>query len=291
METAAEKLVDQLAATLRSHLSRPLHLDTDAVDFLVATYGTAAPGVLRTLLADTDASEAETLLELLLFPDIQLQLHLEGLLAKFQSQPVAQKRLREDLSQPPISLTFEFDPADQAGGGDESLRIPLPDDFLERFLTRLNLTRCWPATLADALDAHLQVDDRLRARVMLRNGPPSMGASSAGLCADLIKALSPRHRDFWSALEMVIQLAPELDLGGDPFQLLTARKQRAFQMVEQQRDFEHRLQHSNFEILLGQGQRVPTLARAEARKQMRVIDAVCQSVFGRTTYFQPAAFG
>jgi hypothetical protein len=291
METAAAKLVDQLAATLRSHLSRPLHLDADAVGFLAATHGNAAPGDLRTLLADTDASETETLLELLVFPDIQLQLHLERLLSKFQSQSVAQKLLRENLSQPPISLSFESDPADKTGGGDEILRIPLPEDFLERFLTRLNLTRCWPATLADALDAHLQADDCLRARVMLRNGPPSMGAVSAGLCADLVKALSPRHRDFWSALEMVIQLAPELDSGGDPFQLLTARKQRAFQMVEQQRDFEHRLQHSNFEILMGQGQRAPTLAQAEARKQMRVIDAVCQSVFGRTTYFQPAAFG
>jgi hypothetical protein len=288
METAVEKRVDQLAATLRSHLSRPLHLDADAMDFVVATYGNPQPENLRTLLAATDASETETLLELLLFPDIEFQVHLERLLSRFQSRPVPQNQLREHLSQPPIMLTIEFDPV---GGDHAALLIPLPNDLLARFLTRLNLSRCWPATLADALDAHLKADDRLRARVMLRNGPPSMGAVSAGMCADLIQALPSRHRDFWSALEMVIQLAPELDSGHDPFQLLTARKQRAFQMVEQQREFEHRLQYSNFEILMGQGQRVPTLAKDEARKQMRVIDAVCQSVFGRTTYFQPAVFG
>jgi hypothetical protein len=282
MDGTGDKHLGKLAGLLRSYLGRTLRLNSDAEAFVTATYGDAEPETLKALTADIDASEAETFLELLLFPDIQFQIAIEPHLFPFKSERLSQRRLRNLLTRPPVSLTLELHENQAA------LQFPLPEDFLERFLARLNLARRWPASLEDAFDTHLALADRLRARVMLRNGPPWMGDGFPGLCADLVRALPPKHRDFWPALELVIQLAPELTARSDPFALLTARKRRAFQMVEQQRDFEHRLRRSNIETLLGQGQRVPALARGEALRQMRVIDAVCQSVFGRTTYFQPA---
>jgi hypothetical protein len=303
MDMAAEKHLYKLAEILRLYLSRPLRLDTDAAEFVTSTYGDAGAETIRALMADTDASEAETLLEFLLFPDIKFQIQIEPLLSRYQSRHLPQRRLRAHLGQPPITLTLHTDAANEAkvgevgelgdvgDVGDKALRLSLPDDFLERFLARLNLAKRWPASLEEVLDRYLPCDAGLRARVMLRNGPPLLEEACLHLYGDLVRTLSPHHRDFWAALELVVRLGPELAAGNDPFSLLTAHKRRAFQMVERQREFERRLQHSNIEILLGQGQRVPTLARAEALKQMRVIDVVCQSIFGRTTYFQPAAFG
>jgi hypothetical protein len=288
MESAPDTLYFEFVDLLRSHLSRPVGLDRAAADFVAATCGDAETETLKILFSDPQASEAESLLEFLLFPDIEFQIQIEPIISRLSFEGPLERRLHERLSQPPIALTLELE-CGPAGGG-ETLRLLLPDDLLERFLSRLNLAKRWPTALTDSLDKQLPPDDRLRARVMLRNGPPSMGDAFAALCADLVEALSPRHRDFWPALALVIHLAPQLEAGDDPFTVLTAHKQRAFQMLEQQREFEHRLRRSNIETLLGQGQRVPTLGRAEARKQMRVVDAVCQSVFGRTTYFQPAAF-
>lgn len=285
MPTFKETHLALLADTLRAHLSRPLHLDADATAFIATTYGTVDAGTLRELLSDADASEAETLLEFLLFPDAEFQRRIEPLLARLTAVDELERRLGERLLEPPMELIIV------PGGGEPSLTMPLPEDLLERFLTRLKLAKNWPPSLDKVLDTLLQEDDRLRVRVMLRNGPAELGPAFAEFCEALLSNLHVRHRDFWPAMDLVIQLAAELEKVGDPFALLARHKQRAFQMVEQQREFEHRLQGSNIEILLGQGQRVPALARAEAQRRMRIIDAVCRAVYGRTTYFQPADFG
>jgi hypothetical protein len=285
MPTLTDTPLGLLAETLRAHLSRPLHLDADAATFAAATYGGGDAGTIRELLFDADTSEAETLLEFLLFPSAGFQRRIEPLLTQLTPVDELVPRLRERLLEPPIKLTIALD------GGEPSLTMPLPKDLLDRFLTRLKLAKRWPSSLDKVLNAFLEEDDRLRARVMLRNGFSALGPAFAEFCHVLLGKLPGCHRDFWPALELTIQLAAELETASDPFALFTRQKQHAFQMVEQQREFEHRLQTSNIEMLLGQGQRVPPLARAEAQRRMRIIDAVCRAVFGRTTYFQPAEFG
>jgi hypothetical protein len=282
MPNSPDTLLNLLADQLRAYLGRPLPLDEEAAAFVTATYGRVDAEAIRELFSDPEASEAQTLLEFLLFPNAELQRDIEPLLARLPSTTDLERRLRERLQSPPIELTLVLD------GG--QLTLALPEDLRDRFLTRLKLAKNWPPSLDPVLDACLKEDDRLRARVLLRNGPAAMGPGFAGLCVGLLRKLPSHHRDFWPALDLVIQLAAELERTEDPFALLTRHKQRAFQMVEQQREFERRLQGSNIEILMGQGQRVPILARAEAQRRMRIIDAVCQAVFGRTIYFQPAEF-
>jgi hypothetical protein len=280
-----ESTADTLADTLRSHLSRPLRLEADPERFVTATSGDAEAETLRAALADTTASEAETLLELLLFPDTAFQVHIEPLLSQLNSAVEQERYLCACLRQPSIDLTLEIDDADGL------LRLPLTSEFLDRFVTRLKIGKHWPAPLDRALTQHLNEGEQMRVRVMLRNTSVELGDSFAEICGRFLAALTSSHRDFWPALSLVIQLAAEFEAATDPFELLADHKQRAFQMVEQQREFEHRLQRSNIETLMGQGQRVPTLAKADALKQMRIIDAVSQALFGRTTYFQPVAFG
>jgi hypothetical protein len=282
MPNSPDTLLNLLADKLRAYLGRPLHLDEEAAAFVTATYGRVDAEAIRELFSDPEASEAQTLLEFLLFPNAELQRDIEPLLARLPSRCDLERRLRERLQSPPIDLTLVLD------GG--QLTLLLSEDLCDRFLTRLKLAKNWPPSLDSVLDACLKEDDRLHARVMLRNGPGAIGPGFAGLCMALLKKLPSHHRDFWPALDLVIQLTAELEGTDDPFALLTRHKQRAFQMVEQQREFERRLQGGNIEILMGQGQRVPILARAEAQRRMRIIDAVCQAVFGRTNYFQPAEF-
>jgi hypothetical protein len=280
-----ESTADTLADTLRSHLSRPLQLDADTERFVTATYGDAEAETLRAALADTSASDAETLLELLLFPDFAFQVHIEPLLSQLNSAAEQERYLGVCLRQPPIDLTLEIDDADGL------LRIPLPGEFLDRFLSRLKIVKRCPVHLDRALTQHLNEGEQMRARVILRNTSVELGGRFAEICGRFLAALTSSHRDFWPALRLVIHLAVEFEAATDPFELLAEHKQRAFQMVEQQRELEHRLQRSNIETLMGQGQRVPTLAKADALKQMRIIDTISQALFGRTTYFQPVAFG
>jgi hypothetical protein len=276
-----------LARTLRAYLSRPqrLDLDADAAAFVTATYGSVDIKTLGELLSEADASESETLLEFLLFPDAEFQHRIEPLLTRLPSTHALERCLQEQLLEPPIELTI------QLAGSEPRLTLPLPKDLLLRFLTRLRVAQSWPSSLDRGIDARLPADDGIRVRVMLRNGPKDLGPTFAEFCVALLRKLPSHHRDFWPALDLVIQLAAELETASDPFILLTRHKQLAFQMVEQQRELEHRLQTSTIEILLGLGQRVPPLARVEAQRRMRIIDTVCQAVYGRTTYFQPAEFG
>jgi hypothetical protein len=285
MPTSKDTLLADLAQTLRTRLSRPLYLDADAASFMAATYGSVDAGIIRELLSDADTSEAETLLEFLLFPDAEFQRFIEPLLTRLISIDDLERCLEERLLESPIVLTIVL------ADGEPRLSIPLPADLLDRFLTRLKLAKRWPRSLDNALEIFVQEDDRLRARVLLRNSPATLGPAFAQFCEALLRNLHIQHRDFWPALDLTIQLAAELETASDPFALFMRHKQRAFQMVEQQRELEHRLQGGNIEILLGQGQRVPAFARAEAQRRMRIIDAVCQAVYGRTTYFQPAEFG
>lgn len=284
MQPAADKPLDTLAETLRAHLSRPLRLDTDAERFVTATYGDTDAATLRALFADTDSSDAETLLELLIFPDTAFQIRIEPLVSQLNLTAETEPRLRARLHGWAIELTLEMDASDP-------LQVPLPSEFTDRFLTRLSIGKGWPSVLDKALSDHLSGGELMRARVMLRNSPVTLGDKFAEICGDLLGAHTSSHRDFWPALDLMIQLAVEFETAADPFDLLSAHKQRAFQMVEQQREFEHRLRHSNIETLLGQGQRAPTLAKADALRQMRLIDVVCLALFDRTTYFQPVAFG
>ncbi len=285
MSATADNPIDALVDRLRSHLSRPLSLDGDAARFVSATFGTIDADTLEDLFCDGGASEAETLLEFLLFPDVDFQYHIEPLLNQICFDGDLTQHLAACLAQSPIPLTIHL------GGDGGDLSLPLPDDFLQRFLIRLRVSRRWPSSLESALTRCLAADEQIRARVMLRNAAARLGTAAADVCTKFIEALPSSHRDFWSALDLVVGLAAELEASRDPFALLTAHKQRAFQMVEQQRSFERLLQRSNMETLMGQGHRTPTLARADARKRMRVIDVICRAVFGRTTYFQPAEFG
>jgi hypothetical protein len=266
----------RLSRWLRRKLQNGIHVDSSATAYMDSTFGTTdLPAILNT----ADSSETDSLLELLFFPDPALQADYEKQWGDAVFDSDDQIRVIEDLqaSPPTISLTLA-DP-------EKTVRLEIPPYALDGMIRRLKITWQTPPAIDQTLKQILPDHLCLPVRVRLRNTEIQWSQKHIDLVILYLEKTSAEDRHFFEELDYLLELLGELMPDIAPFDFLTAKKQGLFDAWCKAETFERKRLSANMEILMLQGERAAYGDIRQIKHQIRLIDALCITLFGRTQYF------
>lgn len=270
-----------LAQWIQGILQTTTTADDDVLSYAHATFGTTD---LSRIMAEADGTDADSLLDLIFYPDITHQKTYEKNWGTAGFTLDDQKEIITRLTLVPLSTTFAWaDPP-------MSLTMALPSWIPELFVQRLNITWQPAPAIERTLAEQLSAEHRIMTRVHLRNAGRVCGSSSAlphqaGLISTFIEKMPEQSHEYEPCLLFLLSILSAFPEGQTADDFLTGQKRHYFQCLCNAVDFERKRRTANMETLMLQGERAVHGSLDHWRRQMRRIDTICNTLFGRTQFF------
>ena len=255
-----------------------LTLTPDALHYIDSTFSSPSLQELGGILCDESNCEKDSLLELIFFPDQSLQVQLEDLLEICDFRAEDEAKISRSLGAKRLQ-TFLIFP-----GGRGRLDLAVPDWAIDRFLSRLNISKKLEPALVDAIRRHVPQPYQALCRVKLRNTRFKFTENKISFLTVFFEKMTVEFRMVLSAYDFLLSFFEELKDDTDLYRALTRKKRFYFQNLQKAERFSLQLKGSNIETLLLQGVRMPCINTDEARCRMALIDRICYAVFGRTDF-------
>lgn len=270
-------LQDALGQWLRRQLEEGITVTEAVLDYLEATFGTRD---LAEVLAGEDSSEVDSLLELIFYPDIDLQLLFESQWGQETFTEDDAKAVADILCR--ASLTARLKQPDSS----DTLSLGVPDFACRTFVQRLRISHNLHPELSPILDKNPEDDTNGLIRVQLRNARLEWRDHQVALMALFLNHMPAQAGTLSADLDFLISILPEMATGDDAYTFLTGKKFFYFKSLCSAEDFERKRAASNMEIMMLSGARAAHGNIEEWRQLMRRVDRICQALFGRTEFFQ-----
>lgn len=267
--------VIRLAEKIRTLFGRGLEISADSLQYINATFSFPTAAQVGAICADPGNCERYPLLELLFFPDRNIQAELEEMLSRWHYGDKDPAALVDCLGRQPLRVRFYFP------DGHGTFRMDLPPEALASFVARLHITRYLDPDLAQTLAGCLPEDLQTAVKVRLRNAGVGDAPPAIDFLNRFFKGFGRRSADFFSGLDFVLEFLAEKHATQNLFDALAARKQLYFRMLQQADTQARQLQRHNTETLILQGARICQADRSEIMRRMAQIDTVCMAAYGR----------
>jgi hypothetical protein len=268
-----------LAIRLLAFFQQGFELSPEVVHYIDSTFFHPSREELHTILRAESNAELDSLRELLVFPDMSIQLEIECLLAHAPVDNMDETHLIEALCEQPLETTIRF--PDSRG----SLTLRVPQDVVAQFVRRLNLTRQLDSRIITALSDFVDKALQNATKVMLRNAKPVCCDKQIGFLCDFLKSSANIQGDLLDHLDFALGLLDEVHEQDDVYQTLMARKRFYCSCLCRARAFDEQRQTSNMETMLSHGIRPAHYDAAELSRTIAKIDAISRAVFGRTEVY------
>ncbi len=255
-------------------------LTDDVKHYIDSTFLTPSAEALSRILADPSDCEAETLCELIFYPDLQMQLKLEPALTKNAYNEADVESAVSYLMQQKQEIAVYF--SDARG----SLLLPLTDSVIRQLLARLKITQKPDPRLLAALSRVIPDESEiLRIRVLLRNCRCQFSDSECTFLCTCIEKMYATSDFFADAFSFLLDFFEYTEPGQDIYDGLMQEKKALLKSIAQAEKNEKALEKNNVEVLMLQGVHILSIDIAHARKKIVLIDHICISIFGKTELF------
>ena len=285
--SAPPRPVDRLENHIRAFMDDGLVLTEDVCRFMETTFGAADVETLQAVLADADSSEGESLLDLIFFPDQDLQVAIEPLLTEHRLGEADIAALAARLKRKPVLARLRI------AGAERVIPVAMPAFAADAFLSRLHLAwqpeealsaaiMSWEGRgLAPAGDA---AEGRLRLRVRLRNASLPQTPVQVRFLCDFLERLSAEEEDFVNQLDFILVFLKEHPDAQNLYRALMDRKRFLFRHLQKAHRAAEFAARNNMETLVMTGVRTPYFDTACAERELAMIDGIATAVFGRTEW-------
>jgi hypothetical protein len=274
-----------LADEILKILSKGLTLGSDVIHYIDSTFSNPSIEELKDILQDDSNCEKDSLIELLFFPDKQLQYQLEELLENETFEKEDEKKVLEHMCRNCLELEIHF----PEGRGSFSLGIP--EAVAHQFIKRLNISKQIDRHLLSTIKDNTTVDNKNRFAVRLRNSRFAMTNNALGFLSDFFEKWETEDNDVFKYFDFILLFLEEHQEEDDIFEALMKNKRFYLKHLKRAEKFEEQLQNANMETLMLRGQTAAFIDKNEARENMAIIDRVCRTVFGKTEYYGPFSGG
>jgi hypothetical protein len=271
---------DRLADEIRKILSKGFTLGHEVIHYIDSTFSNPSTADLQSILADDSNCEADSLMELLLFPDEAMQFQLEPLLEQLQFQTENESSVLDQLLQGSLRTVIRF-PQDG-----QSMHLEVTEEVANQFVSRLNISKHLAPDLLEILNGYGDENISRQIKVKLRNSKLSPSAEKIEFLCLFFKKFSPQDNDMFDCLDFAVSFLEDLRQFNDIYQALMTKKKFYFISLQKAKQLESELQKHNVETLLARGRRVVLIDQQDARKKMRIIDRVSRALYGKTEYFE-----
>jgi hypothetical protein len=282
---ASPTIITRMGDIIRAYHQRGIPICEAALNYMDAASDRPNDNIQSGILTDADNSERDVLLELLFFPDADLQAQLEEWIEKIPSGKGLEEEMIAELRRQPVMGTFLFPDHRRP------LDLAMPSFMIDDFVKRLNLARRSDKRIIRAIEASIPVKLITRLKVRLRNARGTYSDQAIECLCAFIKTYPDTVGSFEAGFDLLLEIFAEPPETGDVFQTLTARKRFYAEALRKAEKFQQQFRKHNMETLMLKGVRAPSVSRSELREKMELIDLICRSVFGRTVFFNDVTEG
>jgi len=271
-----------LAERIVKILEDGIHLNSDVMHFIDSTFSSPCINELEKIIADNSDCERDSLIELIFFPDEEIQARLEALLEIHNYCKEDEKKVLDYLSSGQIESTIHF-PDDKG-----TLSVKMPYEAAGRFLTRLNIHRNIDEKISAAIDTGVSQKLKISVKVKLRNTVNEIAENKIFFLCDFFEKMESESGDFLECLDFTLSFLDEAENTSDLFRALMDKKRFYYKNVQRAEKFRQQLEKGNMETMILQGVKAPYINIEDETRKMDLIDKISLSVFGRTEYFENA---
>ena len=254
-------------------LSEKHIIDKDTLHYINSTFNPASLDSLKKIMNNHSDPEVCSLLELIFYPTLKIQIRLETALENNIYTHEDKKILQEYIVSKNIETKIY--PPDNM----KSFHFLIPDLTKTVFIERLNITKQTDSRLIDTINNFTEKPAANLLKVKLRNinkKPDKKGVSF--LCNfikknDFNKTSSIKRFDF--ILNFLAQIKPQDDI----LESLFEKKEKYLQTIIKFENINKMLKKSNMESLVLQGIKITSINRNEILDKIDHIDRIVSSVF------------
>jgi hypothetical protein len=282
MPVGAKDKRKQLTRRIEEIFRSGVHVGPAVIDYIDATFSNPSAVELKEILNDESNCERDVLLDLIFFPDEQLQAQLEEFLEENAFTEQEAERIHKHLQSIKTNARIIFPNPPQ------TIDLRVPRSILGTFLSRLNISRKIDSQLRTAISRYVADSDRMAVKIKIRNAASAPAGSKVDF---LCRFLEKMHADvaFMASLEFILEFFGEIKDAADIYDAMMAKKRRCLHQLKKMEKYEEALKKDNVETLMLRGEKVPYIDKSDAIKTIAMIDRVSLMVFGRTDAVLPAA--
>ncbi len=276
-------MIKQLVQTIIATLETGQVISGSVQDYIDAALPDMSSKVLKQLLESGTDSETDSLLDLIFYPGAETQERFEPLLEKAGLTRPDEKQIVDRLLSKQVKAKVVI-PRDR-----RVAEIVVPDFVKEQFVARLHMTWQIDKDLAGVLNDRLNADNRTRLKVKFRNTGKQLSRDQNHFLMQFFQKISEEHKDFDRCTDYIASLLDQISKDTDLYAFFIDRKRSCFQSLLKAERFAKMMQRSNMETLMLQGFRAPHASKPALKLEMRLVDVICNLVFGKTEFFHRAS--
>ena len=269
-----------LADRILEILENGILLSDEVVHYIDSTFSNPSIEELKDILQDDTNCEKDSLIELLFFPDKQLQNQLEDLLENETFKEEDEKKVLDHLCRNPLELELHF-PGDRG-----SFSLGIPKTAAHQFIKRLNISKQIDRHLLSTIKDNTTATTKNTFAVRLRNSRFAETGNALGFLSVFFEKVKTEDKDALKDFDFILLFLEELQEKDDIFEALMKKKRFYLKHLKRAQIFEQQLMRTNMETLMLKGQAAAFIDKNEARESMLVIDRISQTIFGKTEYFE-----
>ncbi|MBI9084663.1 MAG: hypothetical protein JEZ11_13785 [Desulfobacterales bacterium] len=270
-----------LADILRGYLTQGMRLTPETVRFIDATVSVKAAVDLSVLLLDPDDSEADSLLELIFYPDLPMQKRIEDLLVAHRFTRKDPAMVVRSLSDPPIYARLIF--PDNRGA---LTHRPAPA-VLASMVDRLHISRIIAEPILAAC-RRFAPQTALNIRIQIRNAHTTPAENVTGFIATFLANADLDAGEILDCLRTALELTETIPDENISLGLIRIQRDLA-EALDRADRLSRSASGQNMETLMLKGVRTPHINRAATEERMRRIDRLCRFGFDRVDHDTGAA--
>lgn len=262
-----------LVANVCDVLARGIHIDAGVWHYMASMGWDPSPAQLAAVLSGAGDWEADSLIELVFFPDEAMQLRFEALLETHAFDAADQQAVIDQLTRHRPRVTVHV------ARGIPALCIPMPEAAMGPFVNRLRITRSLVPVLKKAIEAHTAPGDQARLKVRFRNCDLAQTVSEVEFLSLFFRKMDEHSSGFLPHVDFILAFLGECPGETDYHSALRVKRQTCDRQEKMAAQFDARLARSNMETLMLQGIRPPAIRAAEARETIRRIDTIRAALY------------
>jgi len=272
MNTKFDSKCNLLSKHILSLFHDGITISADVIDYIDSTFGCPSLEELSEIFIDNKNCERDSLLELIFYPDEKIQMQFEEILESSTFQKKDKEKVEASL------LSVNYEAILLFSGDKKKLRLFVPQHVVKKFIQRLNIYKKTDSRILEAVNAYVRVSDISLVKVKLRNRRFNETENKINFFYMFLKSNIPAGSIFFECLDFIIEFFDELKEDKNIFDSLTQKKIFLSNSIKKTKKLADQIKGKNFEILMSQNIRMPSINIAEYKKQIEIVDLICLHV-------------
>jgi hypothetical protein len=270
-----------LADKILEILDEGISLSDQVIQYIDSTFSNPTIEELEIILQDDSNCEKDSLVELLFFPDENIQVQLEEFLEDNSFEREDEEKVLNYLCQRPLVVSFHF-PEKR-----DSFNLEISETTAHQFVKRLNISKQIDRNLVSTIQKKVGKKHRNRFTVKIRNSRFVATDKALWLLRAFFEKWDTQSSSALKCTDFILSFLEEINQDADIFEALMKKKRFYLKHLKRTEKFEEQLLKTNMETLMLKGKIAAYIDKNEARENMEIIDRISRTVFGKTEYYEP----